>query len=34
MALSVKQVINDILRPLEMDVERLKREGRYLEDVY
>lgn len=34
MALGVKQVINDILRPLEMDVESLKREGRYLEDVY
>ncbi|MCM0612101.1 PepSY domain-containing protein [Marinobacter sediminum] len=34
MALGVKQVINEILKPLEMDVENLKREGRYLEDVY
>lgn len=34
MASGVKQVINEILGPLALDVERLKREGRYLEDVY
>lgn len=34
MAAGVKQVINEILIPLEMDVDTLKRDGRYLEDVY
>lgn len=34
MAASVKQVIEDILRPLATDVETLRAEGRYLEDVY
>jgi len=34
MAFGVKQVINDILIPLDIDVDTLKHEGRYLEDVY
>jgi sulfite reductase (NADPH) flavoprotein alpha-component len=34
MAVGVKQVINEILIPLEMDVDTLKRDGRYLGDVY
>jgi sulfite reductase (NADPH) flavoprotein alpha-component len=34
MAAGVKQVIEDILRPLATDVETLRAEGRYLEDVY
>lgn len=34
MALGVKQVMNDVLLPLNLDVDSLKRDGRYLEDVY
>ncbi|AOY87751.1 nitric oxide synthase [Marinobacter salinus] len=34
MALGVKEVINEILTPMDIDVDKLKREGRYLEDVY
>ncbi|MCR8915712.1 nitric oxide synthase [Marinobacter panjinensis] len=34
MAVAVKQVIEDILEPLRTDVETLRAEGRYLEDVY
>ena len=34
MAAGVKQVIEDILKPLRTDVETLRAEGRYLEDVY
>ncbi|MDK8465451.1 PepSY domain-containing protein [Marinobacter sp. SS13-12] len=34
MAVAVKQVIEDILEPLRIDVETLRAEGRYLEDVY
>lgn len=34
MAAGVKQVIEDILEPLRTDVETLRAEGRYLEDVY
>lgn len=34
MAAEVKQVIEDILKPLATDVETLRAEGRYLEDVY
>ena len=34
MAAGVKQVINEILIPLGIDVDTLKRDGRYLEDVY
>ncbi|CAM4230219.1 PepSY domain-containing protein [Vreelandella rituensis] len=34
MAEGVKQVIEDILKPLATDVEALRAEGRYLEDVY
>ncbi|QEW06636.1 PepSY domain-containing protein [Nitrincola iocasae] len=34
MASSVKQVINEILLPLNLDVDTLERDGRYLEDVY
>lgn len=34
MAAGVKQVIEDILKPLRIDVETLRAEGRYLEDVY
>lgn len=34
MAAGVMQVIEDILEPLRTDVETLRAEGRYLEDVY
>lgn len=34
MAAGVKQVFEEILRPLRMDVDQLRAEGRYLEDVY
>lgn len=34
MAVGVKQAIEDILKPLSTDVESLRAEGRYLEDVY
>ena len=34
MAVGVKQVFNLILKPLQLDVEGLKADGRYLEDVY
>ncbi|GGY73456.1 PepSY domain-containing protein [Marinobacter zhanjiangensis] len=34
MAEGVKQVIDEILKPLPVDVETLRAEGRYLEDVY
>ncbi|NWO04522.1 MAG: PepSY domain-containing protein [Alteromonadaceae bacterium] len=34
MAAEVREVINSILEPLKTDVEKLKQEGRYLEDVY
>jgi sulfite reductase (NADPH) flavoprotein alpha-component len=34
MASGVKQVFEEILRPLATDVETLRAEGRYLEDVY
>ncbi|WP_273203342.1 PepSY domain-containing protein [Marinobacter subterrani] len=34
MASGVKQVIEEILQPLAIDVETLRAEGRYLEDVY
>ncbi|HTN34796.1 MAG TPA: hypothetical protein VL091_12380, partial [Marinobacter sp.] len=34
MAEGVKQVFNLILKPLQLDVEGLKADGRYLEDVY
>lgn len=34
MAAGVKHVIEDILKPLATDVETLRAEGRYLEDVY
>jgi sulfite reductase (NADPH) flavoprotein alpha-component len=34
MATEVRAVINDILKPLKTDIESLKKDGRYLEDVY
>ncbi|WP_417548112.1 PepSY domain-containing protein [Marinobacter segnicrescens] len=34
MAAGVKQVIDEILKPLATDVEALRADGRYLEDVY
>lgn len=34
MAAEVRAVINDIIKPLRTDVESLKQDGRYLEDVY
>lgn len=34
MAAAVKQVIEDILKPLRIDVATLEAQGRYLEDVY
>lgn len=34
MATGVRQVIQDILKPLATDVETLRAEGKYLEDVY
>ncbi|GGE73771.1 NADPH flavoprotein [Streptosporangium jomthongense] len=34
MAAGVRQVFDSILKPLHMDVEELRTEGRYLEDVY
>ncbi|TVT30632.1 PepSY domain-containing protein [Marinobacter vinifirmus] len=34
MAAGVKQVFDSILEPLSMDVDALRAEGRYLEDVY
>lgn len=34
MAAEVRAVINNILKPLKTDIESLKQEGRYLEDVY
>ncbi|MBQ0813291.1 MAG: nitric oxide synthase, partial [Marinobacter sp.] len=34
MAAGVKQVFDSILEPLCMDVDKLRAEGRYLEDVY
>ena len=34
MAAGVMQGIEDILEPLRTDVETLRAEGRYLEDVY
>ncbi|OJA04297.1 hypothetical protein QHL1GM_02190 [Halomonas sp. QHL1] len=34
MAAGVKQAIEDILRPLAIDVATLMAQGRYLEDVY
>jgi sulfite reductase (NADPH) flavoprotein alpha-component len=34
MAAGVRQVIDDILKPLATDVETLRADGRYLEDVY
>ena len=34
MASSVSQVFNIILKPLNTNVDNLKAEGRYLEDVY
>lgn len=34
MAAGVRQVIEDILKPLAIDVEALRAQGRYLEDVY
>lgn len=34
MAKGVNQAINDILKPLQTDVDTLKAQGRYLEDVY
>lgn len=34
MASGVKQAINNIAMPLDIDVDKLKRDGRYLEDIY
>jgi len=34
MAAAVRQVIGDILKPLHIDIETLRGQGRYLEDVY
>ncbi|MBO1520463.1 PepSY domain-containing protein [Oceanisphaera pacifica] len=34
MAAGVRQVFDSILKPLHMDIEELRAEGRYLEDVY
>ncbi|MDR5900048.1 PepSY domain-containing protein [Halomonas vilamensis] len=34
MAAGVRQVIDDILKPLATDVKMLKAQGRYLEDIY
>ncbi|MCW4630485.1 flavodoxin domain-containing protein [Marinomonas rhodophyticola] len=34
MAAGVAQAINDILKPLQINVDALKAQGRYLEDVY
>jgi sulfite reductase (NADPH) flavoprotein alpha-component len=34
MAAGVAQAINDILKPLQINVDSLKAQGRYLEDVY
>ena len=34
MASGVSQVFNSILKPSHMDVDELRAEGRYLEDVY
>lgn len=34
MATGVRQAIDDILKPLRTDVETLRAEGRYLEDIY
>jgi len=34
MAADVREAINTILKPLKMDVEKLRQDGRYLEDVY
>lgn len=34
MANGVSQAMNDILKPLQTNVEALKAQGRYLEDVY
>lgn len=34
MAVGVRQVIEDILRPLNTDIETLRAQGRYLEDIY
>jgi sulfite reductase (NADPH) flavoprotein alpha-component len=34
MAAGVKQVVNDIVLPLGIDVDQLILKGRYLEDVY
>ena len=32
--LAVRQVIEDIIKPLHIDIETLRGQGRYLEDVY
>ena len=34
MAAAVRQVVEDMLKPLHIDIETLRGEGRYLEDVY
>lgn len=34
MAAAVRQVIEDIIKPLHIDIETLRGQGRYLEDVY
>jgi sulfite reductase (NADPH) flavoprotein alpha-component len=34
MAAGVKQVFEEILQPLRLEVEDLRAQGRYLEDVY
>jgi sulfite reductase (NADPH) flavoprotein alpha-component len=34
MASGVRQVFDSILKPSRMDVDELRAEGRYLEDVY
>lgn len=34
MAAEVQEALNTILKPLKMDVEQLRQDGRYLEDVY
>ena len=34
MAAGVKQVLEEILRPLRLEVDDLRAQGRYLEDVY
>ena len=34
MASGVSQVFDSILKPLYLDVDELRAEGRYLEDIY